>query len=152
MSEILQVIILGVVEGLTEFIPVSSTGHLIVIGHLIGFVGEKAAAFDLFIQLGAILAVVWLYRDRFLSLLSFEKKQEGFAGRRGLMLLILTTLPALFIGALAHSYIKKYLFSPITVAFGLGVGGVIMLFVERRIREKEKRVGLDQLRVQDRWQ
>ena len=149
MSEIVQVIILGVVEGLTEFIPVSSTGHLIIIGHLIGFVGEKAATFEVFIQLGAILAVVWLYRDRFLSLLSFKNEPDVFAGRKGLILLALTTLPALFIGALAHSYIKKYLFGPMTVALGLGVGGVIMLLIEKRIGKKGKRTGLDRLRFQD---
>jgi len=155
MSEIVQVIILGVVEGLTEFIPVSSTGHLIIMGHLLGFIGEKAATFEVFIQLGAILAVVWLYRGRFLSLISFKKKQEGcdpcegFSGFKGLTLLALTTLPALLIGALAHSYIKQYLFGPVTVALGLGVGGVIMLLVEWKLGAKEKRVGIDFLQFRD---
>jgi undecaprenyl-diphosphatase len=148
MTEIMQIIILGVVEGLTEFIPVSSTGHLIIVGHLIGFVGEKAATFDVFIQLGAILAVVFLYKERFLSLLSFENKPDAFSGRHGLLLLATTTLPALVIGALVHSYIKRYLFGPTTVAIGLGIGGVIMIFIEGR-RKVEQRAGLHTLRVKD---
>jgi len=149
MFEIVKVIILGIVEGLTEFIPVSSTGHLIVIGHLIGFVGEKAATFEVFIQLGAILAVVWLYRDRFLSMLSFKNEPNLFSGRKGLILLALTTLPAILIGAIAHSYIKKYLFGPVTVALGLGVGGMIMVLVERKIGAKDKRTGIDCLSFRD---
>jgi undecaprenyl-diphosphatase len=76
MTEMFQAVILGLVEGLTEFIPVSSTGHLIVAGHLLGFESDKANTFEIFIQLGAILAVVFLYRERFLSLLSFEKKER----------------------------------------------------------------------------
>ncbi len=93
-------IILGIVEGLTEFLPVSSTGHLILVGYALDFSGTKAATFEVFIQLGAILAVVWLYRDRFRKLLEFRKTQ-GLQGKHGLMLLGLTTLPALFAGFLA---------------------------------------------------
>jgi undecaprenyl-diphosphatase len=149
--EIIQAILLGLVEGLTEFIPVSSTGHLILAGHLLGFVGEKADTFDIFIQLGAILAVVFLYKERFLSLLSFQKG-NGFSGMNGMILLSLTTLPALLIGALAHSAIKQYLFSPVTVAWGLGVGGIVMILVERKRSaqgEQNERAGLDQLRIKD---
>ncbi len=151
MSEIIQVIILGLVEGLTEFIPVSSTGHLIIVGHLIGFVGTKADTFEVFIQLGAILAVVFLYKDRFLSLLSFEKK-EGFSGINGITLLAMTTLPALVFGAVAHSYIKQHLFNPTTVAIGLLVGGVVMLLVEKKGSRWEtapKREGLDRLTIKN---
>jgi len=128
--DIIQAVILGAVEGLTEFIPVSSTGHLIITGHFLGLVGEKAATFEVFIQLGAILAVVFLYKDRFLGLISL-KKTNDFSGMNGLMLLGLTTLPALIFGALFHSYIKRHLFSLPTVALGLGLGGVIMIFIER---------------------
>jgi len=143
MIELLQALVLGLVEGLTEFLPVSSTGHLIVAGHLLGFEGDKANSFDIFIQLGAILAVVFLYRARFFRLLSFERA-EGFGGLNGIVLLGLTTLPALVFGFLAHSYIKKHLFNPTTVAIGLAVGGLAILLIERNL-PKTKRFGLDSL-------
>ncbi|MFQ5579357.1 MAG: undecaprenyl-diphosphate phosphatase [Nitrospiria bacterium] len=143
MVEFFQAFLLGIVEGLTEFIPVSSTGHLIVAGHLLGFEGPKAATFDVFIQLGAILAVVFLYSDRFFRLLSF-KKERDFSGLNGLVLLALTTFPALLFGSLFHSFIKEHLFSPITVAVGLGVGGVVILLAEARL-PRAKRFGVDAL-------
>ena len=150
--DIFQAIILGVVEGLTEFIPVSSTGHLIIAGHFLGLVGEKAATFEVFIQLGAILAVVFLYKDRFLGLISL-KKTNNFSGINGLLLLGLTTLPALVFGALAHSYIKRNLFNMTTVALGLGIGGVIMLLIERQYARQRAttvpREGIDHLSFKD---
>ena len=124
IGELFNAIILGIVEGLTEFIPVSSTGHLIVVGHLLGFEGPKAATFEIFIQLGAILAVVLLYKERFLRLCTFQMS-AGFAGRRGIILLGLTTLPALVFGAATHRFIKGYLFTPATVALGLGAVGSV---------------------------
>ena len=120
-TPLLIVILLGIVEGLTEFVPVSSTGHLIVVGSLLGFEGERAATFEVFIQLGAILAVAWLYRQRLRGLV-IPRPAEGFAGRRGLGLLLLTTLPALVLGAVAHGFIQAHLFDPRTVAVGLGLG------------------------------
>lgn len=143
MSEVVYASILGVVEGLTEFIPVSSTGHLIITGHLLGFEGPKAATFEVFIQLGAILAVVVLYRDRFVGLLNFDKK-KGFVGVNGLMLLAWTTFPALVFGAAAHGFIKAHLFNPTTVAIGLSVGGIGILLTERFL-PKAKTHGLDAL-------
>lgn len=128
---ILIAVILGIVEGLTEFLPVSSTGHLILAGYALDFTGAKAATFEVFIQLGAILAVVWLYRQRFVQLLRFSNN-GGLQGKRGLALLGLTTLPALVAGFLLHGYIKDYLFQPLTVAAGLFVGGVIILLFEQR--------------------
>lgn len=127
--------ILGIVEGLTEFLPVSSTGHLIVAGTLLDFTGQKASCFEVFIQLGAILAVVALYWNRFVDLVprtapSFSNN-EGFAGWRGLVLLGLTTLPALIAGYLTHKYIKEHLFGPLTVAWALGLGGIGILVAER---------------------
>src|SRR5882672_4571639 len=114
-------ILLGIVEGLTEFLPVSSTGHLIVAGHLLGFRGETAETFEIFIQLGAILAVVVVERRVFLDLLR----------PRGCGLLLVTTAPALVAGALVHDWIKDNLFGPGTVACALFAGGLVILAVER---------------------
>jgi undecaprenyl-diphosphatase len=135
MNEHLIAAILGLVEGLTEFIPVSSTGHLILVGHLLGFDGEEAKLFDVFVQLGAILAVVVLYFRTFAELFSAPTR-EGFSGYNGIILLGLTTLPALAVGKLAHGAIKEHLFSPDTVAVGLAVGAVWMLVAERRTRRR----------------
>jgi undecaprenyl-diphosphatase len=130
MIEWLTVVILGLVEGITEFIPVSSTGHLIVVGHLLGYEGERAATFEIFIQLGAILAVVFLYKDTFLQLFT-RQRGRGLAGPHGLLLLSLTTLPILIVGLLLHGIIKTYLFNTSVVAIGLGVGGVAIVLIER---------------------
>lgn len=136
-------VILGIVEGLTEFLPISSTGHLIVAGHLLGFTGPKAETFDVVIQLGAILAVVVLYYERFLGLLK-TNPTKAFSGPRGIWLLILTSIPASVIGLLAHSYIKAHLFSPMTVAIALAVGAIMILIVESRDNE-EKTTNLDEI-------
>ena len=146
MFMVLSAVLLGVVEGLTEFLPVSSTGHMIVVGHLIDWQGPQAATFQIFIQSGAILAVVGLYRDRFRSLL--RRRENDFGGREGLLLLGMTTLPALVFGALAHGYIKQYLFNPVTVALGLGAGGIVILLVERLLT-RPGREGLGTLRWPD---
>ncbi len=135
MNDIVVAVILGIVEGLTEFLPVSSTGHLIVVGNFIGFTGPVADCFDVFIQLGAILAVVVLYWERFLQLVpgvaSVTERHTGFYGPRGLLMLAVTTLPALVIGAFAHKTIKAYLFTPVTVVVGLAVGAIAILLVEK---------------------
>ncbi|MEF2229536.1 MAG: undecaprenyl-diphosphate phosphatase [Pseudodesulfovibrio sp.] len=136
-------VILGIVEGLTEFLPVSSTGHLIVTGHLLGFTGPKAETFEIVIQLGAILAVVCLYLDRFIGLLRPDPKRR-FSGAYGLWLLFLTSLPASLLGLAAHRVIKEYLFSPATVAWALGVGAVMIFAVEAMPR-KERTGSIDDL-------
>ena len=123
-------LILGVVEGVTEFLPVSSTGHLIVAGRLLGVSGPKAATFEIFIQLGAILAIVVIEWRRFTGLLRFDPARP-FSGPRGLLLLAVTTTPALVTGFLLHPVIKERLFGVGTVAFGLFAGGVGILLVER---------------------
>jgi undecaprenyl-diphosphatase len=145
--DLFHAVILGIVEGLTEFIPVSSTGHLIVAGHLLGFEGPRAATFEIFIQLGAILAVVFLYKERFFHLCTF-RTPAGFSGPRGLVLLGFTTLPALVFGALTHRFIKGYLFTPITVALGLGLGGAGILLMELFL-PRVKKSGLDALHYRD---
>lgn len=127
----LVAVLLGIIEGLTEFLPVSSTGHLIIAGHLLNFTGPKAASFEVFIQLGAILAVVWFYRQTFIDLIS-RRTKTGFHGRHGLQLLAYTMLPAVLVGALLHSFIKTYLFNPMVVAISLGIGGIAILILESR--------------------
>lgn len=136
-------VILGIVEGLTEFLPISSTGHLIICGHLLDFTGPKAETFEIVIQLGAILAVVLLYWHRFLGLL-LPGPNNRFSGLRGLWMLFLTSLPASLLGLLVHGYIKEFLFSPITVAAALFVGALAILVVES-LPHKEHMRGLDEL-------
>ncbi len=137
MTDILPAVWLGIVEGLTEFLPVSSTGHLILAGNLLGIEGPKAQTFEVMIQLGAILAVVVLYFPRFLGLL---RPQPGtrFSGLRGLWLLFLTSLPASVAGLLFHSIIKQYLFTPFTVGLALAVGAVFILWVEHRTKASQQ--------------
>ncbi len=121
--------ILGVVEGATEFIPVSSTGHLIVAGGWLGFTGEEAKAFEIFIQLGAILAIVWLYRADLAR--AVAKHKRGVLHHQVLVNLFVGFLPAAAIGFLTHEFIKEYLFNPVTVAVALVLGGIAILLIER---------------------
>ena len=130
MTELFSAVILGIIEGLTEFLPVSSSGHLIIAGHLLDYTGPKAEVFEVFIQLGAILAVVILYLNRFLGLLK-NTPEIPFSGIRGLWMLFLTSLPASILGLLLSGYIKTYLFNPVTVSFALAVGAVFILCVEK---------------------
>ncbi len=143
MSELLNAAILGIVEGLTEFLPVSSTGHLIIVSELLDYTGAESDTFNVFIQLGAILAVLFYFRERFFGLLK-PSQAPGFNGYRGIGLLMLTTLPALVIGYLAHGAIKEYLFSTSTVAIGLALGAVWILLTERFHRHGDPR-DLEQL-------
>lgn len=127
-APMLVAVLLGLVEGATEFLPVSSTGHLIVAGGLLDFTGERAATFEIVIQLGAILAVVWHYRA---TLWSLATRWLTDASERRLTLnLALGFLPAAVIGVLVHDWIKANLFSPTTVAAALIIGGVVMLLLE----------------------
>jgi undecaprenyl-diphosphatase len=135
MHDIWIAIVQGIVEGLTEFLPVSSTGHLILSGHLLGFTGEAAETFDIFIQLGAILAVAILYWRRVLRLLGWRGQEELQAPPRrrlSLVHVIIACLPAVILGLLLHGLIKDYLFSPKTVLIGLVVGGIFMIFAEKK--------------------
>lgn len=122
-------LILGIVEGVTEFIPVSSTGHLILAGNLLGLDDEKAKVFEIFIQLGAILSIVWLYREKILSVIRDIPGRDD--ARRFVVNLITAFLPAAVLGLIAHKAIKAYLFNPVTVAAALVVGGVAILLIER---------------------
>ncbi len=128
-------VILGIVEGLTEYLPISSTGHLILTGSLLDLTGAKQASFDIIIQLGAILAVVVIYWDRFLGLLRPDPRRK-FSGIWGLWLLFLTSLPASVLGLIVHKAIKQYLFGPETVALALGVGAILIFIVEAMPKKK----------------
>lgn len=122
-------IILGIVEGLTEFIPVSSTGHLILTETLLNREHGNASVFDVFIQIGAIFAVVWARRARITRMvlgLPSDRDEQLLA-----LKIIVAFLPAAFAGALLHNFIKEVLFSPWVVSIGLIVGGIFMLFAER---------------------
>lgn len=128
LPSILVAVILGLVEGITEFLPVSSTGHLIASGALLNFTGPRADTFTVVIQLGAILAVIWHYRA-ILRQMIVGWSRPG-ADQRLAVNLVLAFLPAAVIGLIFHDYIKAVLFSPVVVAVALIVGGVIMLGVE----------------------
>lgn len=127
----LQAIFLGIVEGLTEFLPVSSTGHLILVGDLLGFDGPASSVFEVVIQLGAILAVVVGFFPR-LARVAFTMREDP-ASRRFAVAVVLAVLPAAFVGVFAHDFIKAVLFSPWVVSVALIVGGVILLWVEPRV-------------------
>lgn len=139
--------LMGIVEGLTEFLPVSSTGHLILAGHFSGFeelVGaDAAAAFEIVIQLGAILAIVAAYPGRFTGLLRFRDNQ-GFSGIRGIGLLVVTSIPASIVGLFARKFIHEHLFNPVTVAVALAVGALWILLVEH-CRPRQRVEGVDSL-------
>ncbi|OZY35256.1 undecaprenyl-diphosphatase [Pseudomonas lundensis] len=125
-----QALILGVVEGLTEFLPISSTGHQIIVADLLNFGGERAMAFNIIIQLGAILAVVWEFRRKILDVVTGLPTQPR--ARRFTVNLMIAVLPAVVLGIIFADTIHHYLFNPITVAAALVIGGVIMLWAERR--------------------
>ena len=130
--EIFQAIMLGLVEGLTEFLPISSTGHLIIAGDVLGYTGEQAKTFSIVIQLGAILAVCWHYRERLLELL--RSLLQSSESQRFVFNLFLAICPSALLGLALHGLIKHYLFTPTTVAVALIVGGFVILLVERRPR------------------
>ena len=127
---LLHALILGIVEGLTEFLPVSSTGHLILVGQLLNFNDEKGKVFEIAIQFAAILAVVWEYRARLGHALVSVTTEP--ASRRLATNLIVAFLPAAILGFLFIKQIKHYLFNPIVVASALIIGGVLILWAERR--------------------
>ncbi len=126
----IKIIILGIVEGLTEFLPISSTGHLILTGSLLGLSGEKMKVFEIAIQVGAIFAVCWEYRQK---LIAVCKGLISDANARNFALNVsIAFLPAAILGVLFIKKIKAVLFAPIPVASAFILGGVIILWVERR--------------------
>ncbi len=140
LFDIIKAAILGIVEGLTEFIPVSSTGHLILASAVLPFSKGNAATFDIAIQLGAILSVVVLYRDFFIETFS----PKGWL-KKDMKIIAVAILPAILIGFITHSYIKHYLFSPFTVAIGLLVGAILMIVTEKILRIKPTTKSIDEI-------
>ena len=129
MSENLIAVIIGIVEGITEYLPVSSTGHMILVGNLLGFEGEKASVFEVFIQLGAILSVLFLYWDKFAKMLK-PRKLSIFGNGLSIKHVVAGIVPVMGVGYLLHAHIKA-LFSPGVVIAGLIVGGIFMLIAEK---------------------
>ncbi|RJT27679.1 undecaprenyl-diphosphate phosphatase [Buttiauxella izardii] len=140
--------ILGVVEGLTEFLPVSSTGHMIIVGHLLGFEGDKAKTFEVVIQLGSILAVVVMFWRRLFGLIGIHfgrPQHEGEGkGRLTLIHILLGMVPAVVLGLIFHDAIKS-LFNPINVMYALVVGGVLLIAAELFKPKEPRAVGVDDI-------
>lgn len=128
-------IIVGIVEGLTEFLPVSSTGHMIIVGHMLGFDGRLADVFDVFVQLGAILSVVFIYKERFMRFFT----KDGWNINKGLSVWHIAAgiVPVMIVAFLLYKYIKAYLFSPFTVAIGLVLGGLLLMYAEHKTKDKQ---------------
>jgi undecaprenyl-diphosphatase len=129
---LLKAAVMGVVEGLTEFLPISSTGHLILVGSLLNFTGETAKVFELAIQTGAMLAVIWEYRERLartVTGLGHDPVAQRFARN-----VLIAFLPAVVFGLALGKAIKATLFHPVPVALAFVVGGILILWVERRHR------------------
>jgi undecaprenyl-diphosphatase len=134
MSLLWVAIALGIVEGITEFVPVSSTGHLILAGAWLEFPVETAAAFEIFIQLGAVLAVVWFYREKLLAIaraLPADAAARAFAGK-----VFVAFLPAALAGLVLHRWIVRVLFGPLPVAIALAVGGALLILIDRPGRDR----------------
>lgn len=129
---LVKAVILGIVEGLTEFLPISSTGHLILAGSLLGWHDDKAKVFDVAIQTGAMAAVIWYYRARIgrvIAGLGSDRSSQRFA-----LNVVVAFLPAAILGVLFGGYIKSVLFEPVPVALAFIVGGFVILWVEARNR------------------
>jgi undecaprenyl-diphosphatase len=141
VNDLLNALILGVVEGVTEFLPISSTGHLILAGELLGASDERWNVFNIVIQTGAMLAVVWEYRARF-----FKVDLRLYRN------LVVAFIPAAVLGLLFSKLIKQYLFHAVPVALAFIVGGVIILIVEKRsfqprVESAQSMTWLDALKV-----
>lgn len=134
--------ILGIIEGATEFLPVSSTGHLIIAADVLDFGTNSSQVFEIFIQLGAILAVLIEYRKKITD--TFIGLPNSSIAQNFTLLIFIAFFPAALLGLLFHEYIKFYLFNPITVAYALIIGGVILIFIEKKLPER-KPIDVDQI-------
>lgn len=142
-----KALILGIIEGLTEFLPISSTGHLIVVGDLINF-KSNGKVFEIAIQLGAVLAVIFEYRRRFTHVITHIGRDKQV--NRFVINLAVAFIPAAVVGLIFSKQIKLFLFNPITVAAALVIGGFIILWIERRqSRIPPKVTSVDDMRMRD---
>ncbi|KPK07708.1 MAG: UDP pyrophosphate phosphatase [Betaproteobacteria bacterium SG8_39] len=148
-ASLLSALILGIVEGLTEFLPISSTGHLILVGDLLGFNDERGKVFNVVIQTGAMLAIIWEYRRRFGHALVSVLRER--AAQRFWLHLAVAFAPAAVLGLAFGGAIKRLLFKPVPVALAFIVGGLVILWVERRAhRAQPPRVdAVDQMTWRD---
>jgi undecaprenyl-diphosphatase len=149
LTTTLVAIILGIVEGLTEFLPISSTGHLIVADHILKFQdllasADKAELFEIVIQLGAILAVGALFRKRLLSTIS-----KSATGAKLRINLLLAFLPAAVIGFATHHFIKEHLFAPVPVAITLIIGGIAIILIEKKTADDKRTMTVDTMTTKD---
>lgn len=143
-----KALLLGIVEGVTEFLPISSTGHLIIAGDLLDFNDDKGKTFVIVIQLAAIMAVCWEYRRRIVAIASGITHDAN--AQRFVMNIFVAFMPAVVLGVLFHKIIKTYLFSPLTVAGALVVGGFVILYIEHRYKTHKPRIeSVDQLHWRD---
>ncbi len=145
-------IILGIVEGLTEFLPISSTGHLIVFDRVLHFQEllqspDKAELFEVVIQLGAILAIGALYRKQLIASL-FARTAESKAGRLRTNLIV-AFIPAGIIGFATHHFIKTYLFGPLSIGISLVIGGIAIILIERNTSEEKRTITVDSMTWKD---
>ncbi len=129
LTTTLQAVLLGIVEGITEFLPISSTGHLILFQDMLGFEGPPGELFPIVIQLGAILSVCWLYRAKLIATVAGLARDSG--AQKFTVNMLLAFLPAAVIGVFAYKFIKGALFTPLVVAIALIVGGIAILIIER---------------------
>jgi undecaprenyl-diphosphatase len=143
---VLKAVIIAIVEGITEFIPISSTGHMIIVGNAINFKGEFANIFEVVIQLGAILAIIVLYWDKIWSSVKefFQAKPSGVKFWTNI---IVAFIPAAVLGFLLNDKIDEYLFNPGTVAIALIVGGILMIILENKFRHKYTTKSIDQINI-----
>jgi undecaprenyl-diphosphatase len=142
-----KALILGVVEGLTEFLPISSTGHLVLAGELLRFTGAKSDVFKIVIQSGAMLAIVWEYREKFWRVAAGLASDR--AAQRFVLNLIVAFIPAAVLGLAFNKLIKGYLFHAVPVALAFVVGGVIILWVERSLRPRVRVERVDDMTWRD---
>jgi len=143
---VFKAIIIAIVEGITEFIPISSTGHMIIVGNVINFKGAFANSFEVVIQLGAILAIIVLYWNKiWSSVVEFFKAKPS--GIKFWTNIIVAFIPAAVLGFLFNDKIDKYLFNPTTVALALVVGGILMIIIENKFRSEDKTKSIEKISI-----